>query len=141
MGGAGGGSQNLPDPFRAAFVLCHLEGRTNEEASRILACPLGTVLSRLSRARDRLRQALTRRGVTPAAALAVAASTAIPEHLTASTGVSARAVQLAQEVLLTMRLVTLTRAGALALVLTLVGTGVGLLHPPGTGPRGNEVRA
>jgi RNA polymerase sigma factor (sigma-70 family) len=61
---------HLPPRYRDVFVLCQLEGKTNEEAARELGCPLGTVLSRLSRARDRLRVRLTRRGVTvPAAAL------------------------------------------------------------------------
>ena len=54
----------LPDKYRATFVLCHVEGRTNEEAARELGCPMGTVLSRLGEARQRLRDRLTRRGVT-----------------------------------------------------------------------------
>jgi RNA polymerase sigma factor (sigma-70 family) len=59
----------LPQKYRAVFVLCHVEGRTNAEAARELRCPVGTVLSRLSRARQRLRDRLTRRGVTLTAAL------------------------------------------------------------------------
>jgi RNA polymerase sigma factor (sigma-70 family) len=58
----------LPERFRAPFVLCHVQGRTNEEAARELGCPVGTVLSRLARARRRLRDRLTRRGVTLGAA-------------------------------------------------------------------------
>src|SRR5262249_34111246 len=37
----------LPDKYRSPFVLCYLEGRTNEEAARLLRCPKGTILSRL----------------------------------------------------------------------------------------------
>lgn len=54
----------LPDRYRSPFVLCCLEGRTNEEAARLLSCPKGTILSRLAWARQRLRQRLTRRGVS-----------------------------------------------------------------------------
>src|SRR5437667_41203 len=74
----------------AAFVLCHLEGKSNEEAARQLGCPKGTVLSRLARARERLRARLTKRGVTlSAAALAAivteqAASAAVPSALAAA---------------------------------------------------------
>lgn len=53
----------LPEKYRAAFVLCYLEGRTNEEAAIQLGCPKGTILSRLSRGREWLRTRLTRRGV------------------------------------------------------------------------------
>jgi RNA polymerase sigma factor (sigma-70 family) len=58
----------LPPKFRAVVVLCYLEGRTNEEAAAQLGCPKGTVLSRLARARERLRGRLSARGVTLAAA-------------------------------------------------------------------------
>ncbi len=45
----------LPERQRAAVTLCYLEGHTCEDAARILGWPVGTVKSRLSRARDRLR--------------------------------------------------------------------------------------
>jgi RNA polymerase sigma factor (sigma-70 family) len=62
----------LPAKYRLPLVLCYFEGKTNEQAARLLGCPLGTVLSRLARARDRLRGRLTRRGLAfPAALVAV----------------------------------------------------------------------
>jgi RNA polymerase sigma factor (sigma-70 family) len=53
----------LPVRYRAPFVLCYLEGLTYEEAARRLGCPLGTLSTRLTRARERLRVRLTRRGL------------------------------------------------------------------------------
>ena len=55
----------LPAEYRTAFILCHLEGKTNEEAARELGCPVGTIQSRLSRARARLRSRLRRQGLGP----------------------------------------------------------------------------
>jgi RNA polymerase sigma factor (sigma-70 family) len=63
---------HLPRPYREAFVLCSLSGKTNTEAAQELGCPVGTVESRLVRARARLRAALLRRGFAPSlVALAV----------------------------------------------------------------------
>ena len=48
----------LPERLRAVVVLCDLEGHTADDASALLGCPIGTVKSRLSRARARLRDRL-----------------------------------------------------------------------------------
>lgn len=48
----------LPAEQRAVLLLVGLEQFTYEEAARVLDIPLGTVMSRLSRGRERLRLAL-----------------------------------------------------------------------------------
>jgi len=60
----------LPDPFRAAVVLCDLEGNSYDQAAELLHCPVGTIQSRLSRGRQRLRRRLERRGLGSALAFA-----------------------------------------------------------------------
>ena len=57
----------LPGRYRAPIVLCFLEGLTREQAAGQLRWPVGTVQSRLARGRQRLRERLIRRGVTPGA--------------------------------------------------------------------------
>src|SRR5262249_28971764 len=53
----------LPRQYREPLVLCYLQGLTKEEAARRLGCPTGTVSSRLTRGRERLRGRLARRGI------------------------------------------------------------------------------
>ncbi|RUL88664.1 sigma-70 family RNA polymerase sigma factor [Tautonia sociabilis] len=63
----------LPERFREPIVLCHLEGLTHEQAAQRLGWPVGTVRSRLSRGRDRLRCRLAGRGLSPLPALGASA--------------------------------------------------------------------
>ena len=60
----------LPEKYRAAVVLCYWEGLTQEQAAAHLGCPLGTIRSRMARARDLLRRRLSRRGAAPMAGIA-----------------------------------------------------------------------
>jgi RNA polymerase sigma-70 factor (ECF subfamily) len=48
----------LPDGFRRLLVLRELEGLSYRELADVLGIPMGTVMSRLSRAREALREAL-----------------------------------------------------------------------------------
>jgi RNA polymerase sigma factor (sigma-70 family) len=137
----------LPEKYRAPFVLCYLQGKTNEEAARELRCPTGTVLSRLAWARERLRDRLTRRGVTPFAGVLAALPAenafpgAAPPAIVQSTvraapsfaagraagAVSARAADLTEGVIKAM---SISRRRILAVVLLglmCAGTGVGVL--------------
>jgi RNA polymerase sigma-70 factor (ECF subfamily) len=53
----------LPEHYREPVTLCDLEGKSYEEASTLLACPVGTVRSRLNRARSILLEKLRPRRV------------------------------------------------------------------------------
>ena len=48
----------LPPEFREVIVLREMEGLSYKEISEVVDVPVGTVMSRLSRARKRLQQAL-----------------------------------------------------------------------------------
>lgn len=52
---------DLPPDFRAAVVLCDIEGLTYDEISGILGLKLGTVRSRIHRGRTMLRKSLAHR--------------------------------------------------------------------------------
>lgn len=49
---------SLPVDFRTVIILCDLEGFTYEEMAKILDIPIGTVRSRLHRARNLLKEKL-----------------------------------------------------------------------------------
>jgi RND family efflux transporter MFP subunit len=130
----------LPARHRAAFVLCYLEGRTQEAAARQLGCAPGTVAWRLAWARRRLRARLERRGLGPAAgalATAPAALAAPPAPLVETTvqvalafaggqAMTAPAVALAEGALRVMAMNKLKLAAAVLLAASLFGAGAGL---------------
>lgn len=61
----------LPIRFRDPIIMCHLEGKTRDQAARALGCALGTLKDRLLRGKEMLRVRLNRRGVgIPAAMVA-----------------------------------------------------------------------
>lgn len=65
----------LPEKYRLPVILCELEGKTRQEASKQLGWPEGTVAGRLDRARAMLAKSLARRGLIVASgALAIVLS-------------------------------------------------------------------
>lgn len=58
----------LPEPFRTTLILREMEGHSYEEVAEILGVSIGTVESRLFRARGKLRVLLERQGVRPGGA-------------------------------------------------------------------------
>ena len=51
--------EQLPVQFREVVLLCDVEEMTYQEIAEMLGVPLGTVISRLSRARKAMRELLT----------------------------------------------------------------------------------
>lgn len=64
--------QTLPLPYREAIVLCDLQELSYGEAAAALTCPIGTVRSRLHRARALLGARLSALGLASASAAAPA---------------------------------------------------------------------
>jgi RND family efflux transporter MFP subunit len=147
----------LPERYRVPFVMCYLEGRTNGDAARLIGCPEGTVASRLSWARQRLRARLTRRGVTLSAgvlaalltgraavapALAGCTAEAAASFVGTAPAVPAQVGSLAGKVLKQMFWTKMRKATGLLLTLFLVVGGGGALVGKSQGggePTGREV--
>jgi membrane fusion protein, heavy metal efflux system len=132
----------LPEKYRAAVVLYYLQGKTTEEAARQLGCARGTVCSRLSWARRRLRNRLTRRGLAAGAAIpgVILSATVAPAALVSSTvkaavlfvsgqttgALTGQAVNLAEGVVRAMVLTKVKTAAVVLLVLSASGLAAGL---------------
>ncbi len=56
---------SLTEPFAAVIQLVDIEGLAYAEAAEALGIPIGTVMSRLHRARKKIREQLRRTGVAP----------------------------------------------------------------------------
>jgi RNA polymerase sigma factor (sigma-70 family) len=134
----------LPSRYRVPVVLCYLQGLTYAEAAERLRCPPGTVATRLSRARDKLRILLVRQGVAPAAGALTAVLTPdataalVTDELLRTTTRWAAALACGSMASIPSTIVTLTReAGqtmmldklkvlAALVVLGVAGTGAGV---------------
>jgi RND family efflux transporter MFP subunit len=150
--------ERLPERYRVPVVLCDLEGRTQEQAARHLGCPVGTVKSRLTRGRQRLRDRLQRRGLAPDAGLRAAVpglagpDASLPAALVDSTTRAAvqwttigtivpeSAALLAQGVLKAMSLIKCSKIASVVVILGATAAGVDLLTQKvisGAGPSPN----
>jgi RNA polymerase sigma factor (sigma-70 family) len=126
----------LSDAYRAAVVLCELEGRTRSAAARELGIAEGTLSSRLAAARKVLARRFRDRGLVPAVLAAVAGSAACPVLAAdvarlggASASPTARVEQLSEAV---MRGAILSKwkLAPVAAVLAAVGLAVSAAQPP-----------
>lgn len=155
--------QRLPEKQRLPLVLCYLEGLTQDEASRQLGWPRGTLKRRLEAGRERLRVRLTRRGVTLGAGLfavalaesgsrattpvtlrsaTVRAAFQFSSHETAAVSATPAAL-LARDALQSMLTTKLKLGAILILVLSCAVTAAGLAIPQvqPESPRENKAKA
>jgi RNA polymerase sigma factor (sigma-70 family) len=152
---------HLPEAYRLAVLLCGRQGRTVEEAARLLGWTPGSVRARLVRGRRRLHARLIRRGLTLSAVAAAVevprGAAGMPTALVGATaraalafaaggpaaGVSARVMVLTQAGLrgLAMGKARLTAALLLAAGVALAGAGM-LAHqgPPDAGQEAGRVQ-
>jgi polysaccharide export outer membrane protein len=138
----------LPDNYRAAVVLCDLEGKSRKDAARQLGWAEGTLSGRLARARGLLAKRLARHGLALTAGamtmlLTERASARVPATLAvftvkaalltaagqaATAGVvPAQVAALTEGVLRAMMMTKLKAAAAVVLLLAGIGIGAGTL--------------
>ncbi|MGB3412216.1 MAG: RNA polymerase sigma factor [Microthrixaceae bacterium] len=79
----------LPENFRRVIELVDVDGLTYQEAADLLEVPLGTVMSRLHRARRRIRELLVPLGYGPSRSNSEGAVAVQPDGTAPTTSVSA----------------------------------------------------
>ena len=127
----------LPERFRAPVVLHYFEGLTTEATAQRLGCARGTVLSRLSRARGRIKARLEKQGVSFAALMPAGDAlnrwlppTPVPVGLAQTTVRAASSLALADaaiESVVPAAVAILSRGVARTLILSKIRAGAALL--------------
>lgn len=146
--------QCLPDKWRMPLVLCYLQGKTHEEAARDLGLARGSMARLISRAQEKLRARLAKRGVVATASVLglclaeVAATAAAPLPPTLAracrksalaffhgelTAATSKAAALASAVLGSGRIALLRKCLLVALGLGLAGGVSWAVLAPGAG--------
>ncbi len=156
----------LPEQYRVPVVLCDLQGLTHEKAARHLGWPVGTLKTRLARARELLRGRLSRHGLglcegrsveekglalaLPLRAFDVAPPGILVESTVRAAGpvaagqalsasvISSRVAILIEEVLKTMVVTKLKLASVVVLVGALGAAGAGVLAQQGARPQAGQ---
>jgi RNA polymerase sigma factor (sigma-70 family) len=138
----------MPERYKAPLLLCYQEGKTQDEAARLLDWTPGTLRGRVDRGRELLKQRLTRRGLSLSIGLFAAVLSQPPAsavtallrkstvravlHYTAGkTGetLSSEVVALVQETLPAMVRFKGRKGIAVLLAMTMIGAGL-LAHQP-----------
>jgi RNA polymerase sigma factor (sigma-70 family) len=133
----------LPAKYRAALILCALEGKTHQEAARELGFPTGSMSRMIARGHELLRGRLTRRGLTLSAGLLVpllasnaravtpalveGALAILPVNAGRTESLSPQVANLVEGVMRQMFLSKVKTAALVFLVLALIGSGAGWL--------------
>jgi RNA polymerase sigma factor (sigma-70 family) len=65
--------ETVPEKYRVALLLHHLEGHTEEETATLVGCSCSAVSSRLSRGRQMLRERVVKGGMAATASMVVTA--------------------------------------------------------------------
>jgi RNA polymerase sigma factor (sigma-70 family) len=136
----------LSDRHREPLVLCYLQGKTQDEAARLLGLSKGTLKRRLERGRAVLRARLVRRGLgapallllsawpsarasgcvpPPWARAAVRSAVGVAGEDSVAVGASARVAALTEGVLRTMMLKTMLKTRVAAVLLAVVVAAAG----------------
>jgi RNA polymerase sigma factor (sigma-70 family) len=152
--------EKLPARYNGPLILCYLHGKTHDEAAAELGWTVAVFRGRLERARNKLRDRLTRRGVGFGAApfmglllegrpdlpakfaemTAKASITTAPEAVARGL-ISSTASHLAQEVIWTMSFTSLKLTGALVLAVVLATGGWFAMRPAPAAPPHAEAKA